>query len=210
MQARSERTRRRLVRAGAETFDRSGYASATLDRIARQAGVTKGALYFHFGSKGELADAVQEQALELLEGFLAGQEAAGGEPLQRLIDLTYWLARSLHQEAVVRAGCRLGGERADRAASDGDVRRTWTAETVRLLERARQDGALRRDVGGPGPRTLLTVVVCGLEVLAGSGLSLPELLRRTGELWDWLLPALVPAGHPARYRVREAGVAVAV
>ncbi|MCO6698896.1 TetR/AcrR family transcriptional regulator, partial [Streptomyces sp. Vc17.3-30] len=44
MQARSERTRRRLVCAGARMFDQNGYASASLEQIAEAAGMTKGAL----------------------------------------------------------------------------------------------------------------------------------------------------------------------
>ncbi|MGC9542892.1 TetR family transcriptional regulator [Streptomyces sp. UG1] len=57
VQERSEKTRHRLMRAGAELFDLKGYANATLVGIARAAGVTKGALYFHLASKEDLAEA---------------------------------------------------------------------------------------------------------------------------------------------------------
>ncbi|MFF9512299.1 TetR family transcriptional regulator [Streptomyces sp. NPDC014724] len=67
MQARSRRTCQRLVHAGAEMFNRNGYANATLGQIAGAAGMTKGALYFHFASKDGLADAVQERGRAMVQ-----------------------------------------------------------------------------------------------------------------------------------------------
>lgn len=59
-QQRAERTRRRIVAAAAEEFAETGYPSATLHRIARGAGVTMGALTFHFPTKAALAQAVRQ------------------------------------------------------------------------------------------------------------------------------------------------------
>ncbi|MFE9427056.1 ScbR family autoregulator-binding transcription factor [Kitasatospora sp. NPDC006697] len=203
MQAKSERTRRKLVRAGAETFDRHGYASATLGQIAENAGVTKGALYFHFGSKSDLADAVQLQGSAMLRDFLDDGGLSGRPPVQLLIDLTHWLAQALHEDPVTRAGCRIGSERAGQQQPVADLRRLWIDEVVVLLARAREGGELRRDAVAEGPETLLSAAVCGIEVLAGSGLSLPELRRKVAALWESLLPALVPPGDLGRYRAGQ-------
>src|SRR3954453_2597019 len=67
-QARSENTRLHLVRSAAELFDSNGFAGATLEDVSRAAGVTKGAFYFHFSSKDELAGAIQAEACTLLRG----------------------------------------------------------------------------------------------------------------------------------------------
>jgi AcrR family transcriptional regulator len=199
MQARSEHTRRRLVAAGADTFGRHGYASATLGQIARGAGVTKGALYFHFASKGELADAVQEQACAVLRGYLDAQWLTDRAPVQQLIDLTYWLARTLHEDPLIRAGCRLAGECGGQPAGVTDLRQVWISEVALLLARAREVGELHAGAAEDGPETLLSAAVCGIEVLAGTGLPLPELMRRVTALWASLLPALVPADDLWRY-----------
>ena len=45
------RTRAAIVEAGLACFERHGIAGSTLDQIAAAAGVTKGAVYHHFGSK---------------------------------------------------------------------------------------------------------------------------------------------------------------
>jgi TetR/AcrR family transcriptional regulator len=57
-----ERTRGRLLRAAVCVFDRKGYAAASVREIVEMAGVTKPALYYHFGSKERLLTAVLEEA----------------------------------------------------------------------------------------------------------------------------------------------------
>jgi AcrR family transcriptional regulator len=51
-------TTRRLIAVARERFARDGYAKVGTEEIVRQAGVTRGALYHHFGSKDALFAAV--------------------------------------------------------------------------------------------------------------------------------------------------------
>ncbi len=67
--ARRAATRARLLQAAAEVYASHGFGGATLDEVAAQAGLTKGAVYAHFGSKENLL-------LALMEEYLAGQVAA--------------------------------------------------------------------------------------------------------------------------------------
>ncbi|MFI1734582.1 ScbR family autoregulator-binding transcription factor [Streptomyces acidicola] len=206
MQARSERTRRRLVRAGARMFDQHGYASASLEQIADAAGMTKGALYFHFASKDRLADAVQEQAHVVLRDFAHRQREAGAPAVQSLIDISHWLTRALHEGPLVRAGLRITDECTGRQPPVTDVRQAWITEVLRLVCRAREAGELRERLGAEGPETALPAVVCGLAALSRAGADPGELRRRTVALWEFLLPALVPAEHVGRYDVRSASL----
>ncbi|MFD6414028.1 TetR family transcriptional regulator, partial [Nocardia asteroides] len=50
-QDRAIRTRRNILEAAAKIFEERGYQAATIAEILGAAGVTKGALYFHFSSK---------------------------------------------------------------------------------------------------------------------------------------------------------------
>jgi AcrR family transcriptional regulator len=50
-----------LVAAARRLFTEPGFAAATLDDVARQAGVTRGALYHHFADKESLFAAVFEE-----------------------------------------------------------------------------------------------------------------------------------------------------
>lgn len=56
-----EDTRARLLSAGREAFARLGYAQASMDDFTAGAGLTRGALYHHFGDKKGLLAAVVEQ-----------------------------------------------------------------------------------------------------------------------------------------------------
>jgi TetR/AcrR family acrAB operon transcriptional repressor len=48
---KAEQTREEIFRAGIKVFAQKGYAAATLSDVAREAGVTRGAIYWHFGNK---------------------------------------------------------------------------------------------------------------------------------------------------------------
>jgi AcrR family transcriptional regulator len=59
--AQGAETRAGLLAAARELFGEQGYAATSLDDVAARAGVTKGALYHHFGGKAELFQSVFEQ-----------------------------------------------------------------------------------------------------------------------------------------------------
>jgi AcrR family transcriptional regulator len=70
---RKARTRAALLDAAARVYARRGFAGATLDDVAEEAGFTKGAIYAHFGSKDELLLALME---EYVAAEIARQVAA--------------------------------------------------------------------------------------------------------------------------------------
>ncbi|RDI43531.1 TetR family transcriptional regulator [Nocardia mexicana] len=63
-QERARRTRAAIIRSAAVEFGKSGYAAASLNRILEGSRATKGAMYFHFDSKEDLARAVLDAAVE--------------------------------------------------------------------------------------------------------------------------------------------------
>lgn len=65
-QERAARTRRALILSAAEVFDQEGFAPASLTMISSRAGVSNGALHFHFANKNAVAEAVQGEALSVL------------------------------------------------------------------------------------------------------------------------------------------------
>jgi len=51
-------TTEKLIRAAREAFARDGYAAASMEALTAEAGLTRGALYHHFGGKEGLLEAV--------------------------------------------------------------------------------------------------------------------------------------------------------
>ena len=76
IQQRAEETRTRILSAAQACFSRSGFAAASVADICAEAGVTKGAFYYHFSSK-------QNLFFELLKSWLvvvdSGLETARGQ-----------------------------------------------------------------------------------------------------------------------------------
>ncbi|MGW4893765.1 ScbR family autoregulator-binding transcription factor [Kitasatospora sp. NPDC004240] len=194
-QERAGRTRRAVLLAAADTFADAGYESASLVDISRRAGVSKGALYFHFVSKQALADGVRAAAgRELATAALAALRAPG-PAVQALVDLSGELARLLREDVMVRAAVQLGRQSATAA---GEAH--WSGLTVlfrRLLDRAAAAGELCPGVGPRQAAELLTTLAAGLVLLAAEDPARlePPAVR---ELWASALPALVPAAGPLR------------
>lgn len=64
-------TRAAVVQAAEQLFAERGFAAATIDDVAEQARVTKGAVYHHFDGKQDLFRAVVEQLYQRLVVALA-------------------------------------------------------------------------------------------------------------------------------------------
>ncbi len=79
-----EATRERLVEVARGAFASEGYAESATEEIVRRAGVTRGALYHHFGSKQGLFVAVLEDVLHDLAAQVEAAASAESEPWMQL------------------------------------------------------------------------------------------------------------------------------
>lgn len=74
---RSRQKNEAILEAATRVFLRAGYANASMDAIAGEAGVSKTTIYSHFGSKEALFGAIIEQRCRRrLAAVAAGPEAA--------------------------------------------------------------------------------------------------------------------------------------
>jgi AcrR family transcriptional regulator len=103
--ASPEARRAQILVAALRCFSERGYHEATMDDVAREAGLSKGSLYWHFPSKGELfAGLCQAYALELFET---------------------WQELGRHDGPVVDLLERIGKVSLAKLAGQGDLLRAW-------------------------------------------------------------------------------------
>jgi AcrR family transcriptional regulator len=81
---RSETTRRALLDAARALFAEHGFVGTGREDIAERAGVTRGALYHHYGSKEQLFRAVVEEIEEELAERVMRAGARSTDPFERL------------------------------------------------------------------------------------------------------------------------------
>jgi len=203
-QERAERTRHLLIEAAATSFDAMGFAMTGLSEVTQLAGVSKGALYFHFGSKEQLAEAVMAESREGLRGVIRTARHPGGPALQYLIDLCHGMAHRLDHDVVFRAGLRLTDEPglgADRCPSPHP---SWAKVIRRQLLKAATERDLQADVLLDEAATLLAATTAGIEVLARRDRTWLSQQVLVG-LWQAVLPSMVAAERLGRLRTGRSG-----
>lgn len=77
-------TREQLLRKALAVFSKKGYAATTLEDIAREAGVTRGAIYHHFGGKAELYNTLIREYANRGNQILGQAVSEGGSLLDIL------------------------------------------------------------------------------------------------------------------------------
>lgn len=106
-QARAIARRDEILRAGAAEFDEVGYAAASLSGIAARLDRTKGALGYHFSSKGALATAVATSQSAVWPAIAAQVRADGHSGIDAVVLLSFVVAGRFRDDVLVRASIRL-------------------------------------------------------------------------------------------------------
>ncbi len=196
MQERAARTRQGLVGAAAREFDRNGYAGSSLAGITRSAGISVGALTFHFASKGDLAAAVRAEGHAATLDVVGHVTARREGPVQSVVSLTLALADLLEKDAAVRAAARLAREQ---PGIGPDWNSAWTPVVRDRLRQARPCGS-GSSCDSATLATLAAHLVTGVEAEVRQRAGRSEQLdgrsvTQLAEIWDLVLRGLAaPAG----------------
>ena len=194
-QERAERTRNAILDAAAAVFDEYGFNGASLSDILAKAGVTKGALYFHFSSKEDLAHAlVSEQSIV---GESLPAEAPTG--IQAAIDLCHDMANALRTNVRVRASIRLVIETGTFADPAPDAYTHWIQTVRDYLVAAQERGDLKADLD---PYVIARWVIAsftGIQISSQVLSGREDIHERVTEMWRIALPGLVPPRRVARF-----------
>ncbi|MET9773601.1 ScbR family autoregulator-binding transcription factor [Streptomyces sp. NPDC006367] len=198
-QLRAERTRATILGAAADLFDRHGYESTTLSEIVAHAGVTKGALYFHFAAKDDLAHAIMEIQSRTWRRLATELDGRGHTALEALMRLTFVMARLSAEGPLLRAGLRLATAGVPvRPPLPHPFTEWMDIATTRLLEAVRQ-ADLRPEADAESVAHTIVCSFVGARVV-GRTLDPPSRQpRRMAEMWHVLIRGTVPVTRRARY-----------
>lgn len=192
VQKRAEETRERVLQAAASVFADVGYRGAKVQDVAAAAGLTQGAVYFHFGSKTQLAAAIIERQHEL--SIAAGREqlknATSG--IEGMIALSGGLARQIVTSKVVQAGLRMSTESVHELREIAEAPYVAWISTCRLfLEDAQSAGQLVDGLNIEAASNVIISAFSGTQFVSVALSGSTDLEARLIDMWTLLLPGIL-------------------
>ncbi len=183
------RNRELLIEAARVVFARRGL-EASLDEVAKQAGLGVGTAYRHFANKYELASALMQQTIDtivaLVDEALQIEDAWSG--------LVYFLDSAMRVQAEDRALREVMLGIHDQQKME-QINNRLMGPVGELLRRAQQAGAVRADAD---PTDLGFIMGMLGTVVDMAGEAAPELWQRYLNLMlSGLRPGGTPLGPPA-------------
>jgi len=198
-QERAFRSRQQILSSAAAAFATGGYSSITIADVAQGAGMTKGAVYFHFANKEALAVAVCETFYDRWSRLYNEVVELGLPPFDALLEFLRRTALLFKSDSTVQAGARLqlehetmGTQQILPAPFD-----TYHGLVVKLVAEAHKAGQLRP---GSDPASLATVVTAaafGAQHMSWVQCGWADVLERMDQvITELVIPASSGAQNP--------------
>jgi TetR/AcrR family transcriptional regulator, transcriptional repressor for nem operon len=187
-------TRQRILHAAFVEFYQNGYQGGSLNRIVREAGGTKGALFHHFAGKEPLGYAVVDEIIGplLVQRWLAPLDGAE-DPISAIQGaFRRFIAEDTASGHFV-LGCPLNNLAQEMSPLDEGFRtrverlyHAWRTRVATALAAGAERGTVRADVD---PHNAAALVVAAQMGIWGTGKQSqdPALMRQAGEaVCHWL------------------------
>jgi AcrR family transcriptional regulator len=179
-QQRGTVTRTHILDAAGELFARRGYDACSVADICEQAGVTKGAFYYHFTSKQQVFLALRDRWLSPLDVQFNLTRAAGEtlpQALQRIADMAHPIFEAVGSEQRQQIFLELlSAARHDAAILPAMLspRRKYRTLFAKLIKTGEAEGTLRQVDATLAAEVLVTL---------GFGYVMQSLLDPGGADW---------------------------
>jgi len=120
-----------VVDAAGRGFRKHGYSGIGVDGLAKAAGVTSGAIYSHFGSKGGAFDAALEAGLdEVIEGIPKFQQEYGADWIREFAE--YYLGERHRND--LECGCAMASLTAEVVRSGTEVHAAFEEKMSKIAD----------------------------------------------------------------------------
>lgn len=190
-QQRSQKTRDDIVREASRLINERTWEHASMKDFTRNAGVTTGAVYFHFANKEEIALTIideynqrtQRDAEEILQQDLPAMET--------ILQIIAKFTRAILEDPIVQAGARLTSQP---LVFDNPPVLPWTAWTavhVQDLTRAIQEGDVKPEIDVERYASYAIGTYAGVFIFSGLLNGLADLMERVSDLCVILISSYV-------------------
>ncbi len=163
---RRARTRAALLEAGARGFSRYGYGNLVLEKVAGDAGYTRGALYHLFAGKEELAVAVVDWVADTWEREVWEPAQRAGTPVDILVALARGhivFCRRDVARVMMALRVEFDGREHPVGTKVADIGKDLAMRFGAVISTGRRDGSIP---AGPPAKTLGAAVTAAMEGLA--------------------------------------------
>ncbi|HBS25891.1 MAG TPA: TetR family transcriptional regulator [Gammaproteobacteria bacterium] len=180
-----EETRTQLLNAAFEEIHQFGFQSASLSRILKRTGVTKGALYHYFPSKTDLGYAVLDEMIreQMLDFWIHPLQQ--GHPIDVIIQIIEESGELMTLEDI-RLGCPLANLSQEMSPVDEGFRERveaqyteWRSALGAALKRGQKAGEVTNDIDAEATAVMLVASLEGCLATAKNAQS-RELLMQCG------------------------------
>lgn len=201
--AEAEETKQAIVDAAEHVFFECGAARTTLEDVARAAGVTRGAVYWHFRNKSDLFNAVHEQVRMPMEDVF--YRIVGLDNVDALERLELFCAESLvrlHEDdrrrrvyTILLLKCEYSADMASLIERERAAKQRATQSLTRFFSRLQKTG---RIAAAGEARVLALALYAYMYGLYSDYLRSPELYRMPrdaeGLIRHFFAPLTAPPG----------------
>ena len=193
---RPDASRRQLLDVAIDSFALHGFQGTSIERIARAAGVTKGALYYHFRDKEDLLleavkNRISEFELHVLEGVAGSDD--GFERLRRVVDACFVTATaSNHRRFIMTLMVEALDTNPRLSEQFRKVLRRMRGFLGDVVADGQRSGTMRTDVAPEDAAALIAGTIMGAEIQHYQDPSEIDLRRvldaHLRQLGHWLAP----------------------
>lgn len=182
-----------ILSAARTCFLEKGYFATKMDAIARESGLSKGGIYFHFDSKRTIFRALVEQEYDAAMGFIDSVVASGETVATMLVRLAEHFGGLFASTDQPRFMVIIG----EMALRDAEIQGMLKAlqisyfeRVAELLERGIEGGQIRA-VDAQASAIVLKALVDGVQANFAIGIDM-DLERIVGAAMDLLAHGLTP------------------
>jgi AcrR family transcriptional regulator len=166
----SEETRQHIIDAAETVFLEMGVSRASLERIAQEAGLTRGAIYWHFSNKQQLFNAMTDRVRSIHSALLETQiEETAADPLAFIEERAFEIVRLFEENEhtrkvyqIIVTRCEYVGEMEEALVWQRSLHDTMAAVFDRAFELAASRGELANGWDARSASTMFHCFISGM------------------------------------------------